>query len=127
MPLEMRAWLADALRKASKAKPDKNGEKTAAQERAATLVRELGLVGRQGAPKFVDRRLVRIGVQAIAGGYKTETAVAHVIAKEFGVSLNTARSRIRKEQAVQPSMAAQNWFSSIMDANDIESLVCRRR
>lgn len=95
MPIEMKAWLADSLREMANVEPKANGEKVE-DTRTLVLGRALGLKRRRGAPRFVDRSLIRYLLPLVRSGEATETELADALADAFETSPTTARKRIRE-------------------------------
>lgn len=76
-------------------KPKANGEKIE-DTRTLVLGRALGLKRRRGAPRFVDRSLIRYLLPLVRSGEASETELADAVGEAFGTSATTARKRIRE-------------------------------
>lgn len=119
-PAQTRVWFAKAVRAMASVEPSEDGEQPVEHMRATKLATELGIVKRPGPPpKFVSgpdvRRLV------LAYGELSETKLSRAVAEAYGVSVGTARDRVKV--AKREIADAQAWFASVMAANDLGSLV----
>lgn len=120
-PAETCVLLAKALRATAKVEASADEEHPVEYMRAMKLATELGVVKRPGRPsKFVSRRDVRALIQKY-GDEVSETKLAEGVAKAYGISVGTARNRVKA--AKRDIAEAQAWFATVMAANDLETLV----
>lgn len=120
-PAETCVLLAKAFRAMASVEASADEEHPVEYLRAIKLATELGVVKRPGRPsKFVSRRDVRALVRKY-GDEVSETKLAEGVAKAYGVSVGTARDRVKA--AKRDIAEAREWFEAIMAANDLESLI----
>jgi len=119
-PAQTRVWFAKAVRAMASVEPSEDGEQPVEHMRATKLATELGIVKRPGPPsKFVSRTYVRRLVSA--HGDVSETKLSRAVADAYGVSVGTARDRVK---SVKRDIAeASEWFDSVMAANVLETLI----
>jgi len=114
------AWLVNAARATGEVDGGSEG-RPVEHVRAARLATELGVVKRAGAPmKFVSAHVVRRAVMA-NGDNVSETKLSKAVAKAYGVSLGTARERVKSTK--QGIAEAHEWLDAVMAASGIECLV----
>lgn len=119
-PAQTRVWFAKAVRAMAGVEPSEDGEQPVEHMRATKLATELGIVKRPGPPsKFVSRTDVRRLVQSY--GDVSETKLSRAVAEAYGVSVGTARDRVKA--AKRDVAEAEAWFDSVLAANDLETLV----
>ncbi|MBU0556677.1 MAG: hypothetical protein KKD64_15380 [Alphaproteobacteria bacterium] len=120
MPDELADYIAHAFIHANAATDNADGRKVV-QDRIARLAHGLGMSRNEGRPRVPVSKFDLALTVAQHGEVFSETTLKRTLARAYGISESTARTRIK--EAKRKVAEAYEWLDAVMVASAIDCLV----